>query len=81
MDGGRIGRMALYGRGVLKSSKSLVGLPWWLRGKEATCQCRTHSFPSTDGEAPLEKEMAAHSSILAWEILWTAVRGVTKSGT
>ena len=22
-------------------------------------------------EYPLEKEMAAHSSILAWEILWT----------
>ena len=22
-------------------------------------------------EHPLEKEMAAHSSILAWEILWT----------
>ena len=26
-------------------------------------------------EEPLEKEMATHSSILAWEILWTEERG------
>ena len=26
---------------------------------------------SLDGEDPLEKEMATHSSILAWEIPWT----------
>ena len=34
-------------------------------------------------EDPLEKEMAAHSSILAWEIPWTEepVRGVTNSQT
>ena len=36
-------------------------------------------------EDPLEKEMATHSSILAWEIPWTeepggaTVHGVTKS--
>ena len=27
------------------------------------------------GEDPLEKEMATHSSILAWEILWTEEPG------
>ena len=36
-------------------------------------------------EDPLEKEMATHSSILAWEIPWTweqaTVHGVTKSWT
>ena len=35
-------------------------------------------------EDPLEKEMATHSSILAWRILWTeepTVHGVTKSRT
>ena len=42
---------------------------------------------SLGGEHPLEKEMAAHSRIIAWEIPWTeevwwaTVRGVTKSGT
>ena len=38
-------------------------------------------------EDRLEKEMATHSSILAWEIPWTrgawwaSVHGVTKTGT
>ena len=32
-------------------------------------------------EDPLEKEMATHSSILAWEIPWTEEPGVTKSQT
>ena len=39
-------------------------------------------FPNQ--EIPLEMGMATHSSILAWEILWTeraTVRGVTKSQT
>ena len=30
-------------------------------------QCRRHRFDP----CPLEKEMAAHSGILAWRILWT----------
>ena len=29
-------------------------------------------------EDPLEKEMATHSSMHAWEILWTPVHGVTR---
>ena len=36
-------------------------------------------------EDPLEKEMATHSNIFAWEILWTEESGglqsVQKSGT
>ena len=31
------------------------------------------------GEDPLEKEMATHSSILAWEIPWTEVPGRLQS--
>ena len=30
-------------------------------------------------EDPLEKEMATHSSILAWEILWTGEPGELQS--
>ena len=30
---------------------------------------------SLSGEDPLEKEMAAHSSILAWKIPWTVEPG------
>ena len=31
--------------------------------------------PSLGREGPLEAEMATHSSILAWEILWTEELG------
>ena len=30
-------------------------------------------------EDPLEEEMATHSSLLAWEILWTVVSGGLQS--
>ena len=30
---------------------------------------------SLDGEDPLEEEMATHSSVLAWRILWTEEPG------
>ena len=35
--------------------------------------------PSLGGEYPLEKEMAAHSSILAWEVPWTEEPGGLQS--
>ena len=35
--------------------------------------------PSMDQEYPLEKRMATHSSILAWEILWTEEPGRLQS--
>ena len=34
---------------------------------------------SLDGEEPLEKEMATHSSIFAWEIPWTEETGGLQS--
>ena len=37
------------------------------------------SVPSLGREDPLGEEMATHSSILAWKILWSLVHGVTKS--
>ena len=35
--------------------------------------------PSLVREDPLEEEMAAHSSVLAWEILWTEEPGWLQS--
>ena len=35
--------------------------------------------PFLGGEDPLEKEMATHSSILAWKILWTKEPGGLQS--
>ena len=39
-------------------------------------------LPSLGWEDPLEEEMATHSSILAWEILWTEEpRGLQSMGS
>ena len=46
-----------------------TGLPWWLSGKEPTSTGGTGSILGQ--EDPLEKEMATHSSVLAWETPWT----------
>ena len=46
-------------------------LPWWLRGKEFTRQCRRLRFDPWVRKTPLKKETEAHPSILAWEIPWT----------
>ena len=35
--------------------------------------------PSLGQEGPLEKEMAAHTSVLAWEIPWTGESGGLQS--
>ena len=46
----------------------------WFSGKESACNAgSTGSIPGQ--EDPLEKEMATHSSIFAWEILWTEEPG------
>ena len=48
----------------------LLGLPWWLSGKESTGDAEDMGSIPGSGR-PLEKEMATHSSILAWEMSWT----------
>ena len=49
-----------------------------LSGKESACQCRRQVW-SLGQEDHLEKEMATHSSILAWEIPWTEEPGGLQS--
>ena len=50
------------------------GLPWWLSGKESTCQCRRCEF-----DPWVRKGMAAHSSILAWRMPWKEEPGGLQS--
>ena len=45
------------------------GLPWWLSGKEFR-SLPVQETPKTQVQS-LEKEMATHASILAWDIPWT----------
>ena len=51
-----------------------MGLLKWFSGKESLLMLEIQ-VQSLRQEDPLEKEMATHSSILAWEILWTEEPG------
>ena len=56
----------------------LLGLLRWFNGKESSCQ--TGDMGSIPGlKDLLEKDMATHSSILAWETLWTEEPGGLQS--
>ena len=65
-------------RSTLLGPSLHCGLPWWLSSKESTCNAGdTGLVPGS--RSPLEKEMATHSSILAWKIPWTVEPGGLKS--
>ena len=51
--------------------KMSPGLLWWLKMVESPPAMQETWVQSLGWEDPLEKEMATHSSILAWEIAWT----------
>ena len=53
-------------------------LPRWLSGKNSPAM-QEMLVQSLGWEDSLKKEMATHSSILAWEILWTEVPGGLQS--
>ena len=53
------------------------GFPGDSNGRESTCS--SGNPDSLGQEDPLEKGVAAHSSILAWEIAWTEERGKLQS--
>ena len=60
----------------------MQGFPGGSEGKESVCQCLSMQetwVQSLDWEDPLEKEMATHSSILAWEIPRTEEPGRLQS--
>ena len=50
-------------------------IPWWLKDSKRLPPMQETQFWSLGWEDPLEKEMIAHSSILAWRIPWTEERG------
>ena len=52
---------------------SVLGFPGGSSGKERACNAGDSGEPglSLGLDDPLEEEMAAHSSILAWRIPWT----------
>jgi len=59
-----------------------MGFPGGASGKELTCQCRRQKRRGFDlwvRKNPLEEEMAALSSVLAWRIPWTEEPGRLQS--
>ena len=51
-----------------------IAYPWWLRWWSVCPQCARSRFHPWVGRS-LEKEMATHSSTLAWKIPWTEEPG------
>ena len=68
-----------YCKKIFRTHEITMGLPWWLKWKRICLQMQEMWVQSLDWEDPLEKEMANHSSILAWEILWTEQVGRLQS--
>ena len=48
-----------------------TGLPWWAQMVKCLSTTRETRVQALGWEDPLEKEMAIHSSIIAWKIPWT----------
>ena len=63
----------------LLPSSRYQGFPVGSDGQESTCHCRKPGFNPWVGKIPLEKGMATHSSILAWEIPWMEELGGLQS--
>ena len=60
----------------------MQGFPRGSDGKESVCQCLSMwetQVRSLGREDPLEKEMAPHSSTLAWKIPWMEEPGGLQS--
>ena len=68
-----------FQRHLIISSTCFIGLPRWLCGKEPTCKAAGAVVLSLGQKDPLEKEVATHSSILAWRIPWTEELGRLQS--
>ena len=66
---------------ILLTSIAKEGLPRWPSGKESACKAGdTRDVSLIPGlEDLLEKELATHSSIHAWEIPWTEETGWLES--
>ena len=58
-----------------RDTQRTLGFPRWFNGKRISLPMQEMGIQSLSQEDPLEKEMATHSSILAWRIPWTEEPG------
>ena len=57
----------------------IYGFPGGSYSKESACNAGETQVLSLGWEDPLDKEMAAHPSVLTWRIPWTEKPGVHQS--
>ena len=50
-------RLDLFQHCFLKRRNLFSGLPWWLNGKESTCQYRRHRFDPWSGKIPWRRKL------------------------
>jgi len=53
------------------TERTSFGLPWWLSGKEATCQCRRHQFNPQSRKIPLAVEQLRPWVTTIGLVLWS----------
>ena len=76
-----LSHLRLYHSTTFSSAKSDMGLSWWLpqwlsgSANTGLLPLQQSQVRSLGWKNPLEKEIATHSSILAWEIPWTEEPG------
>ena len=51
--------------------KRVLGLPWWLSGKESTYQCERHGFCPWSGKIPHPVEQLSPSAATMEPVLWS----------
>ena len=79
---GQVSFTALSYLTIKSSLAPVLWFPCWFIGKESTCNAgdlQETWVQSLVWEDPLEKEMATHSSILAWRLPWTKEPGGLQS--
>ena len=59
------------------------GLPWWLSGKESTCQCRSHRFDPWLRKVPWRRkwQYSCLGNPMERGAWWATVHDITKSQT
>ena len=65
----------LFSTYYLLNTYHLLGFPGGSNGKASVCNAGDLGIQFLAWEDPLEKEMAPHSSTLAWKILWMEEAG------
>ena len=60
---------------------AMTGLPWRLRGKESTCQCKRHAFHLWSGKTPQAAEQLSPWATTTESVLLSSGAATTEAPT